>query len=157
MIFSAAFNSVWIVFGLVAVNLVARRAWITAIVMVLFLMLTGLGNISDTPPVWLGLLVGAFTVSAIVFVMLRFGLLATLTFFLANFLLSSDRSHARRRQVVLSNVDDDAADRVGAGVLRLLRLARRRTAPRAPAAGLSGVTDRATNCGCERPDAKRGF
>ena len=88
MIFSAAFNSVWIVFGLVAVNLVARRAWITGIVMALFLMLTGLGNISDTPPVWLGLLVGAFTVSVIVFVMLRFGLLATLTFFLANFLLS---------------------------------------------------------------------
>ncbi len=88
LIFSAAFNSVWIVFGLVAVNLVARRAWITGIVMALFLMLTGLGNISDTPPVWLGLLVGAFTVSAIVFMMLRFGLLATLTFFLASFLLS---------------------------------------------------------------------
>ena len=88
MIFSAAFNSVWIVFGLVAVNLVARRAWITGIVMALFLMLTGLGNISDTPPVWLGLLVGAFTVSVIVFMMLRFGLLATLTFFLSTFLLS---------------------------------------------------------------------
>ena len=49
--------------------------------------------------------------------MLRFGLLATLTFFLANFLLSLTRCHARHRQVVLSDVDDDAADRVGAGVL----------------------------------------
>jgi hypothetical protein len=76
------------VFGLVAVNLVARRVWITGIVMALFLMLTGLGNISDTPPVWLGLLIGSFTVSAVVFIMLRFGLLATLTFFFASFLLS---------------------------------------------------------------------
>ncbi len=56
--------------------------------MALFLMLTGLGNTSDTPPVWLGLLVAAFTVSVVVLMMLRFGLLATLTFFLASFLLS---------------------------------------------------------------------
>jgi hypothetical protein len=89
MIFSASFNAVWIVFGLVAVNLVARRAWITAIVMMLFLMLTGLGNIGEEKPVWLGLVLGLSTVSVIVFVMLRFGLLATLTFFFANFVLSA--------------------------------------------------------------------
>ena len=33
MLFSAAFNTLWIVFGLVAVNLLARRVWITAAVM----------------------------------------------------------------------------------------------------------------------------
>jgi hypothetical protein len=89
MIFSASFNAVWIVFGLVAVNLVARRVWVTALVMTLFLMLTGLGNIGDAKPVWLSIVVGLLTVSLIVFVMLRFGLLATLVFFFANFLLNS--------------------------------------------------------------------
>ena len=89
MMFSASFNAVWIVFGLVAVNLVARRVWVTALVMTLFLMLTGLGNIGNAKPVWLSIVVGLLTVSLIVFVMLRFGLLATLTFFLANFLLSA--------------------------------------------------------------------
>ena len=89
LLFSAAFNAVWIVFGLVAVNLVARRAWVTAIVMGLFLMLTGLGGVSEAPPIWLGLILGVVTVSLIVFIMLRFGLLSTLTFFLANFLLNA--------------------------------------------------------------------
>jgi hypothetical protein len=51
-------------------------------------MLTGLGNIGETQPVWLSVAVGLLTVSLIVVVMLRFGLLATLTFFLANFLLN---------------------------------------------------------------------
>ena len=89
MIFSASFNAVWIVFGLVVVNLVARRVWVTALVMMLFLMLTGLGNFGDARPAWLGIVIGLLTVSLIVFVMLRFGLLATLTFFFANFLLSA--------------------------------------------------------------------
>jgi hypothetical protein len=89
MIFSASFNAVWIVFGLVVVNLVARRVWITALVMTMFLMLTGLGNIGDTKPLWLSIVIGLLSVSLIVFIMLRFGLLATLTFFLANFLLSA--------------------------------------------------------------------
>jgi hypothetical protein len=89
MIFSASFNAVWIVFGLVAVNLVARRVWVTALVMTLFLMLTGLGNIGEAKPVWLSIVVGLLSVSLIVFIMLRFGLLATLVFFFANFLLNS--------------------------------------------------------------------
>ena len=45
VVFNAAFNSLWIIFALVAVNLLVRRVWITAIVMVGFLMLTGLGSI----------------------------------------------------------------------------------------------------------------
>jgi serine/threonine-protein kinase len=89
MLFSAAFNTVWIVFGLVAVNLLTRRVWVTGVVMALFLMLTGLGNYGQTQPMWLNLAMGLTTVGLVVLVMLRFGLLATLTFFLAEFLLNA--------------------------------------------------------------------
>jgi hypothetical protein len=40
--------------------------------MMLFLMLTGLGNIGEAQPVWLSVAVGLLTVSLIVVVMLRF-------------------------------------------------------------------------------------
>ena len=85
--FNAAFNSLWIIFALVAVNLLVRRVWITAIVMVGFLMLTGLGSNDFTPPLWLSLLTSLTVLSSIVYVMLRFGLLATMTFFAVNFFL----------------------------------------------------------------------
>ena len=88
VIFNTAFNSLWIIFGLVAVNLIARRVWITAIVMIGFLMLTGVGNSDWPPPVWLGVLSSVLILTAIVYVMLRFGLLATMTFFLVNMLLN---------------------------------------------------------------------
>jgi eukaryotic-like serine/threonine-protein kinase len=89
VVFNAAFNSLWIIFALVAVNLLVRRVWITALVMVGFLMLTGLGSNDWAPPVWLGVLTSLMTLSAIVYVMLRFGLLTTMTFFAVNFLLNS--------------------------------------------------------------------
>ena len=89
MVFSAAFNAVWIVFGLVAVNLVVRRVWITAVVMIGFLMLTGFGSSGEAPPAWLNILTGVTTVTLVVVMMLRFGLLATFVSFLANFLLNS--------------------------------------------------------------------
>jgi serine/threonine-protein kinase len=85
--FNAAFNSLWIIFALVAINLLVRRVWITALVMVGFLMLTGIGNNDLTPPVWLSVLTSLIVLSSIVYVMLRFGLLATMTFFAVNFLL----------------------------------------------------------------------
>ena len=48
-----AFNSLWIIFALVAINLVVRRLWITAAVMVAFLMMTAAGGIDGAPPMWL--------------------------------------------------------------------------------------------------------
>ena len=89
VVFNAAFNSLWIIFALVAVNLLVRRVWITALVMVGFLMLTGLGSNDFTPPVWLAVLTSLIVLSSIVYVMLRFGLLTTMTFFAMNFLLQS--------------------------------------------------------------------
>ena len=89
VLFNSAFNSLWIIFALVAVNLLVRRVWITSIVMVGFLMLTGLGYNDSTPPVWLGVLTSLMTLSAIVYVMLRFGLLTAMTFFVVNFLLTA--------------------------------------------------------------------
>jgi serine/threonine-protein kinase len=89
VIFNAAFNSLWILFALVAVRLVVRRVWITAVIMVGFLMLTGAANIAETPPIWLGLSISLIAVSAMVFVILRFGLLSLLTLFIVNFLLGS--------------------------------------------------------------------
>jgi hypothetical protein len=89
VVFDAAFNSLWIIFALVAVNLLVRRIWITAIVMVGFLMLTGLGSIDGPPPLWLRLATALIILSAIVYVMLRFGLLTTMTFFAVNFLINS--------------------------------------------------------------------
>lgn len=55
--------------------------------MVGFLMLTGLGSNEFTPPVWLSVLTSLIILSSIVYVMLRFGLLTTMTFFAVNMLL----------------------------------------------------------------------
>jgi serine/threonine-protein kinase len=89
VVFNSMFNSLWIIFALVAVNLLVRRVWITALVMVGFLMLTGLGSNDWSPPVWLGVLTSLIVLSSIVYVMLRFGLLTTLTFFAVNILLQN--------------------------------------------------------------------
>ena len=89
LIFSAVFNSLWIVFGLVAVNLIVRRVWITAIVMIAFLMVTTIGGIVSSPPIWFGALFALAIVTSMVFLILRFGLLATITLFFVNFVLSS--------------------------------------------------------------------
>jgi serine/threonine-protein kinase len=88
-LFSAAFNSLWIIFGMVAINLIVRRVWITAIVMLGFLMLTSASGIAEAPPIWLGIVFGVLEIGLMVFAMLRFGLLTTLTFFVVNFLLTS--------------------------------------------------------------------
>ena len=85
--FNSAFNSLWIIFALVAVNLLVGRLWITAVVMVGFLMLTGVGSNDFTPPLWLSVLTSLTVLSSIVYVMLRFGLLTTMTFFAVNFFL----------------------------------------------------------------------
>jgi hypothetical protein len=89
VVFNSMFNSLWIIFALVAVNLLVRRVWITAVVMVGFLMLTGIGSNDFTPPIWLSVLTSLIILSSIVYVMLRFGLLTTLTFFAVNILLQS--------------------------------------------------------------------
>ena len=85
--FNAPFNALWIVFALVMINLVVRRVWMTAALMVGFLLLTELDAILETPPIWFGVTTALITISALVFVLLRFGLLATLTFFAASFIL----------------------------------------------------------------------
>jgi serine/threonine-protein kinase len=89
LVYGAMFNSLWIVFGLVAVNLIVRRVWITAVLMTLFLLTTAVGEISDAPPAWLGTLSALAIMSSIVLVALRFGLLATVTLFFVNFVLGS--------------------------------------------------------------------
>ena len=88
MVFAALFNSLWIVFGLVAVNLVARRVWITAVIMCGFLVITALGNIAEAPPIWFSTLFVLGVVFCIVFIMFRFGLLAAMTLFFVNFALA---------------------------------------------------------------------
>jgi serine/threonine-protein kinase len=89
VLFNAGFNSLWIIFGMVAVNLIVRRVWITALVMIGFLMLTSADNIAEAPPVWFGTAMALIGTTMLVTVMLRFGLLTTVTFFAVNFLLAS--------------------------------------------------------------------
>jgi serine/threonine-protein kinase len=89
LVFGALFNSLWILFGLVVLNLITRRAWISAIVMGLFLMTTSAGNIAELPPYWLSALFAAVMVSSMVFIMFRYGLLATIVFFFVSFTLGS--------------------------------------------------------------------
>jgi tRNA A-37 threonylcarbamoyl transferase component Bud32 len=88
-VFSAMFNSLWITFGIVAINLIVRRMWITAIVMTLFLMITAAGQIAESNPVWVALITNLLIVLAMMFVLLKLGLLATIVMFFVNFLLSS--------------------------------------------------------------------
>jgi len=89
LVFNATFNSLWILFGVVAVNLVVRRLWIAAVIMILFLVTTSSGEIADTPPAWLGALFALLVASAIVFVAFRLGLLAMNVMFFVNFVLST--------------------------------------------------------------------
>jgi hypothetical protein len=52
-------------------------------------MTTSLGEIWQEPPVWFGLMFVVTIVSAMVFVALRLGLLATIVMFFVNFVLAS--------------------------------------------------------------------
>lgn len=89
MIGSALFNSLRITFGLVALNLIVRRMWISAVIMTLFLLSTALGELAQAPSAWFTLIFLLAIVSAMVFVIFRFGLLATITLFFVNFVLGS--------------------------------------------------------------------
>ena len=89
LVFSAMFNALWIIFALVAVNLVIRRVWITALLMSAFLLVTSAAGIAQSRPVWLGVVISLAVIGLIVLVIFRFGLLATVTFFLVEFVLSN--------------------------------------------------------------------
>jgi serine/threonine protein kinase len=89
MMVSAMFNALWIVFGLVAVKLIVRRAWISAVIMTLFLVAIDAGEVAQTSPAWVGLTLYVILVAAIVFVAFRLGLLATVVMFFVQFGLSS--------------------------------------------------------------------
>jgi tRNA A-37 threonylcarbamoyl transferase component Bud32 len=86
LVFNTAFNALWSLFGLVAVTLVVRRVWITAVVAVLFFTMTA-GGLLEVRPLWFTGPVALTIMSLMVFVMLRFGLLATVVMFFVNFLL----------------------------------------------------------------------
>jgi serine/threonine-protein kinase len=88
LVFGAVFNSLWIVFGLVAINLVVRRLWVTAALMTAFLFLTSLQGIMENPPAWFTALFVLGVVASMVFIIFRFGLLATVMLFFVNFALS---------------------------------------------------------------------
>jgi serine/threonine-protein kinase len=89
LVFGAMFNSLWIAFGLVALTLVVRRAWIAAIGMTLFLLTTSAGNIAEQPPIWLSTLFALAIVAVMVFILFRFGLLASVVFFFVNFAIGT--------------------------------------------------------------------
>jgi hypothetical protein len=88
-VFSAMVNSLWIAFGLVVTNLIVRRVWITAVIMVAFLLSTAVSDVLEAPPIWLGSFFVVFVMASIVFVLLRFGLLASLMMFFVNFILGT--------------------------------------------------------------------
>ena len=85
LVFGSLFNSLWIIFALVVLNLIFRRVWITAIVMTLFLLTTTAGSIAEAPPVWFATLIALTVVTSMVFILFRFGLLATVVMFFVNF------------------------------------------------------------------------
>jgi serine/threonine-protein kinase len=89
LVFGAMFNALWIVFGLVALTLIVRRAWIAAAIMTLFLLTTNAGNIVEQPPIWLSTLFVLAIVATMVFILFRFGLLASAVFFFVNFTLGT--------------------------------------------------------------------
>jgi tRNA A-37 threonylcarbamoyl transferase component Bud32 len=89
LVFGAMFNSLWIVFGTVVVNLIVRRMWITAVVMTTFLMLTTAGGIAESPPMWFTAIFAFIVVCSLVFVLFRFGLLASVVMFFVNFALAT--------------------------------------------------------------------
>ena len=123
VVFDAAFNSLWIIFALVAVNLLVRRIWITGDRgWSGFLMLTGLGSIDGPPPLWLRLSTALIILSAIVYVMLRFGLLTTMTFFAVNFLINSAVLTLDSSRWFFSTSIHGHGNRRRARVLRVLRL-----------------------------------
>jgi serine/threonine-protein kinase len=89
MVFNTAFNGLWCLFGLVVIKLIVRRVWATILVAVLFFTFTAARDMFDAGPFVLNLVISAVIISSIVFVMLRLGLLATLTFFFVNFCIGN--------------------------------------------------------------------
>ena len=89
LVFNSLFNSLWIVFALVVINLIVRRVWITALIMTLFLMITSAGSIAEEPPIWYSTIVALLIVSLMVVVLFRFGLLAAATLFFVDFALAT--------------------------------------------------------------------
>lgn len=57
--------------------------------MMAFLMVTSAAGIAQSPPIWLGVVFSLAIVSVIVLVIFRFGLLATVAFFLVDFVLAN--------------------------------------------------------------------
>ena len=86
--FGAVFNALWILFGLVAINLIVRRIWISAVVMTLFLGLTSLDSVLEAPPIWFSAMFALLSVASIVFITLRFGLLSTSALFFVIFAMA---------------------------------------------------------------------
>jgi hypothetical protein len=90
-VFNAVFNALLVIFGLVALRLLLRRVWVTAIVATLFFSITsaGGGGGFDTGPTWLLIAMSVSLIGLIVYLAVHFGLLATLTFFFFIFVVSN--------------------------------------------------------------------
>jgi hypothetical protein len=89
MMVSAMFNALWIVFGLVAIKLLVRRGWVSGVLMTVFLVAIDAGEVAQTPPAWVGLMLFGIVIAAFVLVAFRRGLLATVVMFFVQFGLSS--------------------------------------------------------------------
>jgi hypothetical protein len=86
--FNAPFNALWFIFGMVLLRLVFRKIWVTAVAGLVLLTLTAGGSLFQVGPVWLGLLTALVSIALILVLVLRFGLLATTTFFFFNFMIA---------------------------------------------------------------------
>jgi len=87
--FNALFNALWCIFGIVILRLILRRVWLTALVALLFFLFTSASGFGNSPgPGWLGAVIGTIVISAILWLVLRFGLLATSVYFFFSFFVS---------------------------------------------------------------------
>jgi hypothetical protein len=77
--FNTFFNALWAIFGIVMLRLLFRRVWLSAVAAVLFFSVTS--SVSDAGPPWLRGLLTLAVLAFVVFLVMRFGLLAALTFF----------------------------------------------------------------------------
>ena len=85
--FNIMFNSMWVVFGLVMLRLILKRPWAAAVAAVLFFSLSA--DIVQSGPTWLRTIVSGGVLAALVYLGMRFGLLATVAFFFFNNLVAS--------------------------------------------------------------------
>jgi hypothetical protein len=86
-VFNAAFNALWVIFGLVALRLVFRRVWATGVIATLFFSLTAGSGLFNTGPPWLAIPLTILIIGMVVYVAVHFGLLATVTFFFFSFVV----------------------------------------------------------------------